>query len=239
MMTDRNTARAVGGLFIVGTLAGVLSVWFEGAIVDSADYLTEASVNAGRISTSNLLILVMGIALVALTIVIYPVLRRYSERLALGYVAARAVEGVTYLITVTVSLLALRTVSEEFVNAGASDANTLELAGDLLIAGRDWSDAGVTPLVFALSAMIFNYVLYRARLVPVWLSVWGLIAAPIYLAAGVMVIYGLEPFSTTQVVMNVPLAIQEMALALWLIVKGFSSTATPSEPQKELLAVGG
>ena len=70
------------------------------------------------------------------------------------------------------------------------------------------------------------------------MSGWGLVGAALYLAAGVMVLYGLEPFSTTQNVLNLPLAVQEMAFAVWLIVKGFDARAFASEPGKEPAAVG-
>jgi hypothetical protein len=65
------------------------------------------------------------------------------------------------------------------------------------------------------------------------LSVWGLAGASLYLAAGVLVIYGLEPLSTTQVVLEVPLGVQEMVLAVWLIVKGFDAPASASGPWME------
>jgi hypothetical protein len=70
---------------------------------------------------------------------------------------------------------------------------------------------------------VLNAALYLARLVPGWLSLWGLVGAAAYLIAGLLVMYGLEPLSTPQVVLEAPLGLQEIALALWLIVKGFDT----------------
>lgn len=232
-MTDRTTARVVGGLFIVASVAGALGMVFQQPIVDAPDYLTEASLNESQVATGALIALIMGIAVVGIAVAIYPVLRRHSERLALGYVAARSIEAVVYIIG-TVGLLALLTVGREFVSAGSPDDSYFQTLGTLLLAERDWAGHGILDATaFSLSALILNYVLYRARLVPRWLSVWGLIGALPYLVAGVMVMYGLEPLSSTQVIMDVPLGVQEIALALWLIIKGFNAPAFAPEPEKE------
>ncbi len=64
----------------------------------------------------------------------------------------------------------------------------------------------------------------------------GLVGALLYMAAGVLVMYGLEPLSTTQVGLEAPLGVQEMVLALWLIVKGFNEAAFASDPEIEPVA---
>ena len=87
--------------------------------------------------------------------------------------------------------------------------------------------------MFTVGALVLNAALYRAHLVPTWLSVWGLAGAAAYLAAGVLVLYGLEPLSPPQVMLEAPLGLQELALALWLSFKGFSLTSTPDEAVDE------
>lgn len=224
MENDRDTARVVGGLFIIGTVAGGLGLTrFEQPVVDASDYLTKASLHEDQVATGVLLTLVMGVALVAMAVVIYPVLKRRSERLALGYVIARTLEAAFYVID-AVLLLTLLTLSRRFADAGAADSSVYRTLGDLVLAARDWAGNGLLDATaFGLSAVILNAALYRARLVPRWLAVGGLVGAASYMAAGVMVIYGLEPLSTAQVVLEAPLGVQEMVLAIWLIVRGFSS----------------
>jgi hypothetical protein len=87
----------------------------------------------------------------------------------------------------------------------------------------------VLPIVFALDALILNYALYQARLVPRWLSVWGLGGAALWLAARVMVTYGVQPSATT--VLAAPMGVPDMALAAWLMVKGFNLAALTSGPE--------
>jgi hypothetical protein len=219
-MTDRATAAAVGTLFLVATVAGGIGLSLQESVVGGDDYLTAASVHPDRLATGVLLQLVMGVAVVALAIVIYPVLRRRTERLAMAYVVARALEAVIYLVSAT-GLLALITVSEKYV--AAQDGTSYAAIGQLVKAERDWSGHAILDAaVFTIGALILNAALYRSHLVPNWLSVWGLAGAVAYLAAGVLVLYGLEPRSTPQVLLEAPLGLQELALALWLILKGFS-----------------
>ena len=236
MKSDRATARVVGVLFIVGTVAGGLGLALYQPLVDASDYLTKLSLHEDRVATGALLTLIMGVALVGVSIVIYPVLRRHSERLALGYVVARTVESVFYVID-AVLLLTLLTVSRGFVDAGAPDASHFQALGDSVLGARDWAGNALLDLTaFGLSALILNYALYGARLVPRWLSVWGLAGAVLYMTAGAMVMYGLEPLSTTQVVLEAPLGLQEMALAIWLIVKGFNAPSAVAAPDAEMVA---
>ncbi len=74
--------------------------------------------------------------------------------------------------------------------------------------------------------------LRQADLVPRWLTSWGLAGAMLYLATGVMVLYGLEPLSATQNLLQLPMAVQEMAFAIWLIVKGFNPTVLDAPPRE-------
>lgn len=234
-MSDNTTARLVGVLFIVATVAGVVGISMQEPVVDAPDYLSAVSQQDDRVATGALLQLVMGVAVVAIAVALYPVLRRSHPRLALGYVVARTVEGVVYLFG-TVGLLTLVSVSRDYLAAGEPSGGPFAGLGALLLAERDWAGHAVLDAaVFGISAVILNYVLWRTRLVPAWLSVSGLIGAALYMLAGVLVMYGLEPLSTTQVLLEVPLGLQEMALAVWLIVKGFREATGAREPSPDML----
>jgi hypothetical protein len=84
-------------------------------------------------------------------------------------------------------------------------------------------------IVLSLTALILNYMLYQSRLVPRFISVWGLIGALLMLAAGLLGMFGLSRFSTITILLTLPLALNEMVLAVWLIVKGFNSSGFASE----------
>ena len=118
--------------------------------------------------------------------------------------------------------LFLPLISQAYIKASAADASYFQSLGDLVLKAHD-QIGHVLTIVFILGALMFYYVLYRSKLVPRWLSAWGLLAAIPYFVSGVLgLLTLLSPMSTIQMVLVLPLAIQEMVLAVWLIVKGFN-----------------
>lgn len=223
--TARKTAITVGVLYIVGTAAGVLSVVMTSPILDAPDYLTRVSANTNQVIVGALLVLTMGLALAMVPVMMFPIARKHSEVLALGYVVFRGgLETVTYIAAV-ISLLLLVPLSHAYVQSGAGDASSFQALGALLQEAKEIS-ATTTEVVFPLGALMFYYVLYQAKLIPRWISGWGLTAGILWLAAGLLHMFALvSPGSTIQVVLSLPIGVQEMVMAVWLIVRGFDSSA--------------
>jgi hypothetical protein len=226
MNSYRKNAIIVGVLFITAIVAPLLSFPFTRHI-DAPDYLINVSANATQVTIGALLELIMAVACVGIAIWLYPVLKKHNEALALGSVGFRIIEGVFYIVGV-VGLLSLVTLSREFVKAGAPDASYFQSLGTLLLAARDW--AGVLgSFAFILGALMYYYIFYQSKLIPRWLSVWGLIGVPFWIAAELLLMFGLiEHFSTNAILLDIPIAINEMVLAVWLIVKGFNPSAIAS-----------
>ena len=157
----------------------------------------------------------------------YPVLRRHSEVLALGYVVFRgALETITCIVT-AIALLLLAALGQLSVQAGAAGtaaASGFQVPGALLLKAGDMG--ALTGIVFCLGALMFYTVLYRSRLVPRWITGWGLAAVVPYLTAEFLVVFAVfDSTSSTAVLLFLPMALQEMVLAVWLIVKGFNAPA--------------
>ncbi len=222
--TNRKTAIIVGVLYITGTVAGILSLVFTGPILERPDYLAQVSANPNQIVIGALFVLTMGLALAMVPVMTFPILKRYNQALAVGYVVFRgALEAVTYLALV-MGWLSLPLISQEYTKASAVDASYFQALGDLVLQAHD-QIGHVLTIVFILGALMFYHVLYQSKLVPRWLSGWGLLAAIPYFISGVSGLFALlSPMSTTQMVLVLPLAVQEIVLAVWLIVKGFNST---------------
>ena len=219
---SRKTAIFVGVLYILGTMAGILSLVFTGPVLERPDYLTQVSTNPNQIVIGALLVLTMGLALAMVSVIMFPILKRYNEALAIGYVVFRgALEAVTYLALV-IGWLCIPLISQEYIRASAAQASYFQSLGDLVLKAH--AQIGhVLTIVFILGALIYYYALFRANLVPRWLSGWGLLAAMPYLVSGMLGLFAiLSPMSTIQMVLVLPLAVQEMVLAVWLIVKGFN-----------------
>ena len=223
MSAHRKIAIIVGVLYIIGTAAGALSLSGDKHIA-SPDYLTAVSANENQVIIGTLMILIMGFALAMMSVVLYPILNKHNEALALGVVVFRgALEAVTYIVAVVCWLLLLA-LSQEYVKAGVPDASHFQTLGTLLLE-TDVSNAHMMEIVFSLGALMINYVFYQSKLIPRWLSVWGLVGGISYLAFPLLAIFGSELG-----ILEAPLAVQEMVMAGWLIIKGFNPSAIVSEP---------
>lgn len=221
MHTSKRPARIAGVLYIIGTVTGVLSVVLTGPVHSAPDYLTGFSTHETQVILGSLCVLTMGLALAMVPVTVYPVLRNHDEILATGYVVFRgALETFTYLATV-ISWLYLVVLSRMPVQDGTLNGSSFQALGTLFVGGEVMSF--VTTIVFILGALMFYYLLYRSKLVPRWISGWGLLSALPYVAAGFLVIFGVAGhMSTLDTVLRLPLALQEMILAVWLVAKGFN-----------------
>ena len=217
----RKIAIVVGVLFITATVAGLVSGVFLGPRNES-DYLTAISANENQMILSAAFYALMAVAVAGIAIVIYPVLKKYNEVLAIGYVGARLVEGILFAVGVT-ALLTLITLSQEFVAAGAPDPSYFQTFGTVLKAAGDWAYM-LGELAFFFSALMLYYLLYKTKLVPQWLSGLGLIGAIMW-PVGSLSLAG----STYSGYFYALIFVQEMILAVWLIVKGFNPQVIKSK----------
>jgi len=223
MKTNRNTAVIVGVLFIIGTASGILSAVLTGSILGAPDYLTQVAANGTQIITGAFFVLLMGLSLAMVPVMMFPIFKKQNEALALGAVVFRGpLEAATYIMMV-VSWLLLIVVSREYANAGAVDAPQIQALGAVLLKANEVINP-VLEIVFSLGALMFYTLFYQTRLIPRWLSGWGLIGAIVYLAAGVIALFGTEMGFLLAL-----LGVQEMVMALWLIFKGFNQFANMVE----------
>ena len=221
---NRGTAICVGVLFIIATVTNMLGNLSMKPILDAPDYLTQVAANENLIIIGSLLVLLSAFAGASIAIWLYPILKKHDEALALGSVAFRVMENMLYIAGV-VSLLALLTLSQTYVNAGASNVSSFQSSGALLLAVKTWAgQLGV--IAFTIGGLMYYYVFYQSKLVPRWLSGWGFLAAGLSLASALLAIFGLlVPLSPAFIVFNLMILVQEMVLAVWLIVKGFNPSA--------------
>jgi hypothetical protein len=231
MKSTRKTAIIVGVLFISATVTSSLYYVFVTPILNAPDYLVKFTENANQAIIGVLFYLVDCAAVVAIPIMLYPIFKKYNERLALGYVGARIIESVT-LIVGNVSSLSLLALSREYVQTAVTNAPQFQASGTLLLAVHDWTHLIGVEIVFSIGALILNYILYKSKLVLRFVSVWGFIGAILLLAFGLLHMFGFSPISAISMIFTLPIAINEMVLAIWLIAKGFNLSAIASESAK-------
>lgn len=207
-----------GALYIIGTIAGLLSI---APSVDASDYLSKASANEAQVLIAALFQLIMTMAYVGFAITLYPILRKYNESLSIGFLSFRIIAAVLNSIGF-ICLLLLLSLSQEFIKAGTPDSSYYNTIGDLLRAGRDFVNHIAMILTLSAGSLMFYSLLYQTKLIPRWLSLWGLSGVILTISASLLIMFDIVGIITTiYIALNLPLILVEMILAIWFIVKGF------------------
>ena len=234
MNSNKKTAIVVGVLFIIATAAPMLTSSFVGFLGGGIsgdppiqDYLVNVSTNENQVVIGMLIELIWALSVVGIPVMLFPILKKHNEDLALGFFGLRFIEAISTIVG-SIGLLLLLTLSQEFVLAGAPDTSFYPTLGTLLLATRKWAFMIGSGIFWSLSPLLLNYVLYQSRLVPRWLSIWGLVGTTLSLAVYLLQFFGVNQFD----LLFLPIALQEMVFAVWLIVKGFNSAAIASESAK-------
>jgi hypothetical protein len=230
MREHRAAATAAGILYITGTVAGALSYVVIAPVSSARDPLASAAEHSSAVVTGALLVLVMGLSLALVPIVLFPVLRRVDEVLAVGYLIVRgAVETACYVILAIGWLLLVPLGDAMAVGPGTASLAGVRVGN--LVLNADATNAVLT-LVFCLGAGLFYVLLYRSRIVPRWITLWGLVAIPLYVVADLLAMYAvIGANSSEQVLLFMPLAVQEMVMAVWMIARGFRSATSATPPE--------
>lgn len=220
--TDANTARRiamlVGALFLASNVTFLLGAFvLVEPILGAADYLTLASAQSTQLVTGALLEFVNGVFYVGIAVLTYRVLSSRFPTMALWYVCFRVFEFVMQTLS-DLGALSVLSLSEEFVTTGATEASYLA-AGSLLLAGRAWAFQMVT-VGLVMGALAFYTMLYRSRLIPRFISVWGLVGAIAVLVTALLEMFGVSPGPLE--FLGLLMLANELFLGVWLIVRGFN-----------------
>jgi hypothetical protein len=228
-VNPQKIARVTGVLFVITYITSIPPVLFlYGPLLDDPRYIVGGGAADNGASFGALLELLLIIANIGTAVVLYPVVKRVSEILALGFVAARVVER-AFIAVGLLSVLTLVTLRQEAAAVGA-DAGSLVAVGQSLVAIHDWTFLlGPGFVVGVGNGLILGYLMYKSALVPRGMAILGLIAGPVLLARFVGILFGVfEPGSVLGGLMVVPEFLWELSLGIWLIVKGFNPSALAS-----------
>lgn len=228
MNSTRKIAVLTGVIFIIATVAALLAAALL-PVMTSADYLTLVSAHSKQVAASAFFYLIAAFGSAGIAISMYPVMKRSNVSLALGSVIFRAMEAVMYMVSV-VSLLSLLTLSKQFVTIGVADRVSLQVIGNSFRSARDLATL-TAVFAFSLGAFMYYYLFFQSKLIPRWLSGWGILAILLMMTACVLALFSGKPV-TGYTLLVIPIALQEMVLAVWLIVKGFSHSEIKAESAK-------
>jgi hypothetical protein len=223
----KRSGRIVGALFLIAMATSLVGgVWLE-SLLAAPDYLTVISAQKTQVLLGVLLELINCLAVVGIAAVLFPLMKEQSEALAAGYLGTRVVEAVILSMAV-ISPLLLVTLSQEYLAAGVADVAYFQTAGTLVMAAREHLASLLTPIFFSLGALLLYYFLYRSRLVPRFIPVWGFIGVVSLLTWNMLEAFGMS--ISAGMVFALPMILNEILLGIWLIVKGFNAHGFSSEP---------
>ncbi len=216
---SRKTARLAGIFFILTFVLSIPAVLLYGPALNETDYILGAGAD-GQIQLGAFLEVLLAIANIATAIVLFPVLRRYSESISLGYVASRIVESTIILVGV-VSLLSLLTLRQD----AAGDRASLVLAGQSLVAIHDATFLlGPAFCAGFGNGLLLGYLMYKSGLVPRRMAMIGLIGGPIAFLSATLVLFGVyEQTSGVSFLMTLPEIVWEASFGIYLTFKGFKT----------------
>lgn len=221
MNSNRKTAITAGILILIGMVAGVLSIVPS---VEGPDYLTEVSSNQNQVLSGAFFQFTLVPIYIGFALVLYPILRKYSKSLAIGFVSFRIIAGVFQIVGV-IALPIFIVLSQNFSESTASDLLYFQTFGEVLKLGRDLANHVGVMLATGLGNLILFYILFKTKLIPRWLSSWGIIGNTLAMLASFLILFQLIDVITPQfIVLTIPLVLQEIVLAIWLIVKGFNTS---------------
>jgi hypothetical protein len=220
------TAMIVGVLFILATVTSLASVAFLGTTLDGADYILGMPDNTNNVLFAVIFETLLALSIIGYGVLLFPILKERFEALATAYVSILIVEAVLAIIG-SVCLLLMLTMSHDYAS-GTLDVASSRVTGALLMALREWSILLGTLVLFGVGSLALNYLLYLSRIVPRWLSIWGIVGDVCVLSYGLMGIFGnaTTDMMSASTLLAMPIAIQEMVFATWLIIKGFDKPKT-------------
>ena len=217
----RKTAITIGVIYLVGMVVGVGGNILIQSILGAPDHLATLSANSMLLAFGALLWLIAVAGDAAHGILMFPVLKRFSERIAFGYLGTRLMDAV-FVAIMALFILFQIPLANEYLKAGASD--TLQALSAVFTQAQLYAyHFGMITVGFA--GLMLCYVFYKTQLVPPFLGVWGLVGYAIILGGSVLEVMGFN----LSLIHTIPGGLWEVFIGVWLIAKGFSSSPVPSE----------
>ena len=224
-MNPQKIARITGVLFLITFITSIPAYFFYVPVLDDPRYIVGAGADTS-VQLGAFLELLLIIANIGTAVVLFPILKRVNEILALGYVTARIVE----CAFIAVGILSLLSVVALRQAAAGADADSLVAVGQSLVVIHDWTRLlGPGFVVGVGNGLMLGYLMYRSRFVPRGMAMLGLIGGPLIVASGAAVLLGvIEAGSVWQALATIPEFFWELSLGIWLTVRGFNPSASAS-----------
>ena len=215
---QQRRARIFGVLFAGTFITSIAGLLLYDPVLNDADYILGDGADT-RVQLGALCEIFLAITNIGTAVVIWPIVRRQSETLALSFVASRIVESVIILVGV-ISVLSIVTLREDFAGGGA-DAGSLTVAGESLVAIKDLTFLLGPGFCVGVNGLVLGYLFYRSGLVPRWMAMFGLVGGPMIFASCIAVLFGAYEQDGAHFLFAIPEIIFELSITIYTISKGF------------------
>ncbi|MFP9129347.1 DUF4386 domain-containing protein [Niallia sp. BSM11] len=231
MNSNKKQARIVGVFFILAAVSAVVGLLMYDPILSNSDYLTAGAEHSNQILVGAVMELILVVSAIGTAVTMFPYLKKYDETIALWHVSFRFFEAVIIAIGI-ISVLALLTLSQEFIAANSPNSETYHASGTVLKAIHDWTFLLGPNFMLGINTMMYSYIFYKSKLVPRFIPMIGMIGAVLVFSCSLLVMFDvIEQVSVWGGILALPVAVNEMTLAVWLILKGFNETSLNNLPQ--------
>jgi hypothetical protein len=221
--TYRTTAIVVGVIYLAGFVVGLAGNGLIQSILGAPDHLSTVSAKSIMLAIGTILWLLAAAGDAAHGVLMFPVLKPHSERLAIGYLASRIIDAVFLAIYALFVLLQIP-LGSEYLKAVAPTTFPLQALSTVLIQATQYAD-NIGWIALGLAGVMLNSVFYKANLGPRWIAVWGLVGYAIICCGMVSELMG----SGLGLLSELPGGLWEVFIGVWLIAKGFNASAFVSQ----------
>ena len=223
-MTALRATAFVAGLLYLITYLALPTVALYAPVLGDPGFITGSVSETGVLWGAALELLVV-LAIAGTGVVLFPVLRRQNEGVALGFVASRLFESGVIAVGI-ISLLSIVTLRQDLGPVVGAEADALAITGRSLVAAHDWSFLIGQGLLPGINALLLGSLFYQSRLVPRLIPLMGLVGGPLLIAANIGRLVGInDQYSVFSVIAVAPIFLWEASLGLWLVFKGFRKDA--------------
>lgn len=224
MNSNKKAARLVGILFILAAVTAVIGLLLYDPILNESDYLTAGAEHSRQVVLGAVLELILVVSAVGTATTMYPILKKYDGTIALWHVCFRFLEAVLIIIGI-ISVLALLTLSQEYIAGGAQNSSVFEANGTVLKVIHEWTFLLGPNFMLGINTMMYSFIFYKSKLVPRFIPIIGMTGAALVFTCSILVMFDvIEQVSVWGALLAMPVAANEMILAVWLIAKGFNDT---------------
>jgi Domain of unknown function (DUF4386) len=212
-------SRLIGALFLLGFLSYGVGNALVASVTGAAGFLSTMSAHQTTLVLGAFLMLLNTPVDVGKAVLFFPILEKHGKRTALAYLATMIIE-VVFLTIGVLCLLIIPSLAQHAVDAGQASAGWAKASGSLAVQANTMAYQ-IAEMALGLGGIFLCALLFRTRLIPRLLAVWGIIGYAILLAGFIAEIFGIH----ISLIFSIPGGLFELALGIWLLIKGFQPEA--------------